>query len=650
MNLFKRWAKRPQGQALVARLQALGPQLMLAAILLLTFAVYAPTLTFWFMHDDFLFLRAAQTASAPWFYVRDSFDFRSPGPPAEFDFYRPLYQASFLGFYKLFGLEAWAYHLLNVSVHLANVALLWLIARKLTGRVLVAHGAALIFALHPAYTSAVAWITAGNAVLEMLPYLASLWFFLKHLDGGPRRLWYYIASFAAFVLALLFHPEALVLTVLIVLAYGLLYARGTRDLRAVGPWLRLVPFVVTAIAYFQIQSWVRDHSLTQSDAFGFGPWFDDNYWRYMAMAIYPYDLSTSFTFTSRHLIATIGFVLISVTVGVAGPRRGRATTFVLYWFYLALIPLSTFALGADARKLYTAGPGLAILLAMFGVLLWDARPRRLEGWATGLALALVVMLTVGTIWRASETQEPVGNSTRDGRHLLDQVREEYPTLPSDGRLYLVDVPSTLVLFGDSRLQASLHIYYGDIEVRGFRNEQEYLDANLEPSEDDIIFHYSPPPPEALERYETGLALAEDARWGEAIAEYDRAVELDTDFGLAYGNRGHAHFALGQFDLAIADYSEAIDLNVAPAISYWSRGLAYRELGNAKDAVGDLERALEWEVRPARIEQIEQILQELRPTVSSGGNVGLLAGVIGAISAGVAALGGAAWWARRRWLR
>ena len=144
IHRVQRWAKGAQGQALVARVQALGPQLVLAAILLLTFAVYAPTLTDWFMRDDFLFLRAAQTASRPWVYIRDSFDFRSPGPPVDFTFYRPLYQASYLGFYKLFGLEAWPYHLLNVSVHLANAVLVWLIARKLTGRLLVAHAAALM--------------------------------------------------------------------------------------------------------------------------------------------------------------------------------------------------------------------------------------------------------------------------------------------------------------------------------------------------------------------------------------------------------------------------------------------------------------------------------------------------------------------------
>ena len=93
----RRWVQQPQGRRLAAFGQTFAPQLVLAAILLLTFAVYAPTLTDWFMRDDFWFLRAAQTASSPWVHIRDSLDFRSPGPPVEFSFYRPLYQASFLG-------------------------------------------------------------------------------------------------------------------------------------------------------------------------------------------------------------------------------------------------------------------------------------------------------------------------------------------------------------------------------------------------------------------------------------------------------------------------------------------------------------------------------------------------------------------------
>ena len=492
IHRVQRWAKGLQGQALVARVQAVGPQLVLAAILLLTFAVYAPTLTDWFMRDDFWFLRAAQTASSPWVHFRDSLDFRNPGPPVDFSFYRPLYQASFLGFYELFGLEAWGYHLLNISVHLANAALVWLIARKLTNRLLIAHVAALIFALHPAYSIAVTWVTAGNSVLTMLPFLSSLWFFLKFLDGGPRRLWYYTASFVAFVLALLFHPEALMLTVLIVLAYGLLYAKEPRDLLAPWPWLRLVPFVVTAIAYFQIQSWVRDQSFEQSIAFGFGWWFDDNYRRYLALAIYPFDPGPASSYTARHIVFTIAFLLISAVVGVAGARRGHATTFVLYWFYIALIPLSTFLLGAHSRKLYTAGPGLAILLAMFLVVVWDARPRRLGAWAPPLALAIAVPIIGVMVWRGSELRAGHRHAMFQSKELIEQVQAEHPTLAPDARVYLVGVPGLLTLFTDSYVRDELRLYYGDIEVRAFGNEEQLAEADLERRDDDIIIRYRLP--------------------------------------------------------------------------------------------------------------------------------------------------------------
>ena len=54
-----------------------------------------------------------------------------------------------------------------------------------------------------------------------------------------------------------------------------------------------MPFVVAAIAYYQIQSWVRDRIPLQTMNFGIGEWFDANYVANMALAIFPYDLDTT---------------------------------------------------------------------------------------------------------------------------------------------------------------------------------------------------------------------------------------------------------------------------------------------------------------------------------------------------------------------
>jgi hypothetical protein len=66
-------------------------------------------------------------------------------------------------------------------------------------------------------------------------------------------------------------------------------------------------------------------------------------------------------------------------------------------------------------------------------------------------------------------------------------------------------------------------------------------------------------PEAVQHLTEGYGrhLAADVRG--AIQEYQRAIELDADFALAYAARGAAHGALNEFALAAADEKKAYEL-------------------------------------------------------------------------------------------
>ncbi len=64
--------------------RVLTSRLLLPAVLLIAFAVYAPTLNDWFSGDDFWFLRSSQTNSVAE-YTRKAFDFRQTGSLPEFD-------------------------------------------------------------------------------------------------------------------------------------------------------------------------------------------------------------------------------------------------------------------------------------------------------------------------------------------------------------------------------------------------------------------------------------------------------------------------------------------------------------------------------------------------------------------------------------
>ena len=84
----------------------------------------------------------------------------------------------------------------------------------------------------------------------------------------------------------------------------------------------------------------------------------------------------------------------------------------------------------------------------------------------------------------------------------------------------------------------------------------------------------------------------------AIADYDKALELNPQYTEAYNSRGNAKYASGDHEGAIADYDKAIECDPQHADAYSNRG-------SAKDASGDHAGAREdW----ARAREIDPNLQ------------------------------------------
>jgi tetratricopeptide (TPR) repeat protein len=78
----------------------------------------------------------------------------------------------------------------------------------------------------------------------------------------------------------------------------------------------------------------------------------------------------------------------------------------------------------------------------------------------------------------------------------------------------------------------------------------------------------------------------------AIADYNRGIELDPNYDTAYNGRGNAYTGKSEYDRAIADYNRAIELNPKYAVAYNSRGWAYYKKGDYDRAIADLNRAVE----------------------------------------------------------
>ena len=99
-------------------------------------------------------------------------------------------------------------------------------------------------------------------------------------------------------------------------------------------------------------------------------------------------------------------------------------------------------------------------------------------------------------------------------------------------------------------------------------------------------------PENLKVYgNRGLAKARLGLHEEAIADYNRVIELDPDDARGYHNRGNAKAAMGHHEEAIADFDTAIELNPALAAPYHGRGTAKARLGRHEEALADLDRTI-----------------------------------------------------------
>jgi tetratricopeptide (TPR) repeat protein len=97
----------------------------------------------------------------------------------------------------------------------------------------------------------------------------------------------------------------------------------------------------------------------------------------------------------------------------------------------------------------------------------------------------------------------------------------------------------------------------------------------------------------------------------ALADFNKAIELDPASLVAYHNRGVVYFDLGRLPPAIADFTKAIDLGLTGKGSYHLRGVALGKQGQYDLAIEDLNKALEIDPKDASIYTNRGILYLLK---------------------------------------
>ncbi len=141
--------------------------------------------------------------------------------------------------------------------------------------------------------------------------------------------------------------------------------------------------------------------------------------------------------------------------------------------------------------------------------------------------------------------------------------------------------------------AHILIWFGDSGSIAGDNAFTYLDS-IHPAYAHFkdVYHY---PEEFADSAGVlavvGKASKEIGDYDRAIAELDRAIELDPDSWSYYRDRGIARYLTGAYDEAIADYESAIALQPGDAYLYMFKGLAYQMKGDDELAIPNYDIAI-----------------------------------------------------------
>lgn len=154
-------------------------------------------------------------------------------------YYRPLFLSSLAFDYRILGLNPLGYRITNLSLHLIIIFFVYLIAYMVLRDKTTALISSAVFALHPANTEVVAWVSGRTDMVAGIFLLPA--FFLHY-----KRQYYF--SMPLFVLALL-SKETSIIFPLLIACYGIVNGKNFS-----GILKEITPYLILIIIYLAIRS------------------------------------------------------------------------------------------------------------------------------------------------------------------------------------------------------------------------------------------------------------------------------------------------------------------------------------------------------------------------------------------------------------
>jgi protein O-mannosyl-transferase len=328
-----------------------------------------------------------------------------PSFGSELGLYRPFAIFAFALEWAVGGGAPWFFHLVNVLLHALVSVMVFVLIEKLFSRT-AAFAGALVFAVHPLHTEAVANVVGQNELWAALGVLGACLVYISRPEGlalQPKRT---AAILALYAVSLLAKESAVVLPGLLVLL-DFVQQRAQGDRPGLMRYARsILPLVIGSTlvlgAYLLLRHSVLGN-LAGTDAAPGLPYLREEYrllnafraWpEFVRLLFFPLDLTVDYapgvvlpveSFTPMVLLGML-LVFVVVLLALSTPRAPRAGI-VAGWFLITILPVANFFFPIGVliaeRTLYM--PSLAVcFMAGFA---WEAAVKSVERETRRLALA-----------------------------------------------------------------------------------------------------------------------------------------------------------------------------------------------------------------------------------------------------------------------
>lgn len=585
----------------------------LALIAVLGILIYSNTFNAPFQWDEGEFI----TENA---IVKDLAFFLEPSKANGLEFYTAL-EGRYIGFltfaldYKLHGLDATGYHIVNLAIHILN-ALLFYSLVILTFRTpfmrkssLAAHFryiallASLLFVSHPIQTEAVTYVFQRLASLMAFFYLLSLTAYIKARlsNRNVSKYAFYVLSLVSALLAMKTKENAFTLPFVIAI-YEFLFFAGPKRFRILYLIPLLLTLLIVPLALIDMDKPVGEiiggispatrgnQEISRADYLFTQFRVVVTYIRLLFLPVNQnlvYDYPVFHSFFNPQVFLSFLFLSSIFSLGIYLLYRSksrpdlRVSAFGVFWFFITLsvessiIPIQ---MVICEYRVYLPSVGFFAALSTVISLIFHRWRRSRIPVFVGMFLIIAILSYAtyarNTVWGSrislwedvvrkspwkAEAHNNLGNAYTS-KGLTDKAVEHYRTA-------LILQPDDAVAYNN------LGSAYA---AKGMTDKAiEYFQTAIRLT-----------PDYALAYYNLGLIYKNygNGSHEKAIEHYQAAVRLKPDYAEAYYNLGLAYQANGLFDKAVEQYQIAIRLKPDFAPAYADLGVAHYSKGSTDKAI------------------------------------------------------------------